>query len=194
MPQLRSLQKFPGGKAFGLRHSGDKACGIPDKDTIVMTGGNYHDHVTRYNANGFVEELPRLPKTRYSHACAALPLTGAFIVAGGYASGYTPSVLTLLPGASDWTYLNPLPQPLSDVCASIVGGNIRLSGGYDGSSFKSGVLEYPPEPSNQWITVGQLKRKRRNHGVLSITPELLPCLEGCLVLYKFTKIDDLNLL
>ena len=36
-----------GGGTFELRHSGDLACGIPDKDTFVMTGGFRHNHVTR---------------------------------------------------------------------------------------------------------------------------------------------------
>ena len=39
-----------GGGTFDLRHSGFGACGIPDEDTIVMTGGgDYpgHNHVTR---------------------------------------------------------------------------------------------------------------------------------------------------
>ena len=36
-----------GGGTFALRHSGDLACGIPDEDTIVMTGGNFHNYVTR---------------------------------------------------------------------------------------------------------------------------------------------------
>ena len=30
----------------------------------------------RYNISGFVEELPKLPENRQSHACAALPVTG----------------------------------------------------------------------------------------------------------------------
>ena len=36
-----------GGGTFELRHSGDRACGIPDEDTIVMTGGQNSNHVTR---------------------------------------------------------------------------------------------------------------------------------------------------
>ena len=37
-----------GGGTFELRHSGYHACGIPDEDTIVMTGGwPQHDYVTR---------------------------------------------------------------------------------------------------------------------------------------------------
>ena len=31
---------------------------------------------TRYDVNGFVEELPQLPENRYGHACSALPATG----------------------------------------------------------------------------------------------------------------------
>ena len=37
-----------GGGTFALRHNGYHACGIPDEDTIVMTGGgDPHDYVTR---------------------------------------------------------------------------------------------------------------------------------------------------
>ena len=36
------------GGTFALRHNGYHACGIPDEDTIVMTGGgDPHDYVTR---------------------------------------------------------------------------------------------------------------------------------------------------
>ena len=37
-----------GGGTFKLRHSGRWACGIPDEDTIVMTGGVLHNYVTRW--------------------------------------------------------------------------------------------------------------------------------------------------
>lgn len=46
--------------------------------------------------------------------------------------------------------------------------------------FACQVLEYQPEPSNQWTTVGQLETKRGFHAVLSIGSEALPCLLGCL--------------
>jgi len=172
----------PGGGTFDLRHSGFGACGIPDEDTIVMTGGgDYpgHNHVTRYNVNGFVEELPQLPGNRSGHACAALPSTKAFIVAGGSdGSKWLNSVLTLLPGAQAWTPLASLPRVLLYSDASIVGGKMRVTGGWEGSSYRSEVLEYQPDPSNQWTTVGQLKTRRDGHAVLSIGPELLPCFEA----------------
>ena len=44
-----SLSQFvTGGGTFALRHNGYHACGIPDEDTIVMTGGwPLHNYVTR---------------------------------------------------------------------------------------------------------------------------------------------------
>ena len=44
--------------------------------------------------------------------------------------------------------------------------------------FACQVLEYQPEPSNQWTTVGQLATGRYDHAVLSIGSEALPCLQG----------------
>ena len=118
----------------------------------------------RYNISGFVEELPKLPENRFQHACAALPATGvrpsrpitrvsvycnvpthifqAFVVAGGRKdiSNILSSVLTLLPGAEAWTSLASLPRPLTAARASVVGGKIRLVGGYDGESTRSEVM------------------------------------------------------
>ena len=37
-----------GGGTFQLEHSGEDACGIPDGETIVMTGGNTPNYVTRW--------------------------------------------------------------------------------------------------------------------------------------------------
>ena len=54
------------------------------------------------------------------------------------------------------------------------------------------VLEYQPEPMNHWNIVGQLETKREWHGLLTIDPEALPCLQGCLS--KLTKVGYLNIL
>jgi len=184
---LRNAEILPGGGTFPLRHSGFRACGIPDGETIVITGGRpsnsqAHNYVTRYAKSGFVEELPQLPENRRDHACAALPSTKAFIVAGGASDdSMVTSVITLLPGAQAWTPLASLPRSLGFAPASIVGGKMRVTGGWDGvrdSPLRSEVLEYQPEPSNKWITVGHLEAGRYYHAVLSIGPELLPCLKG----------------
>ena len=174
-----TAETVPGGGSFGLHHNGYEACGIPDAgDTIVLTGGKGHNYVTRYDVIGFMEELPQLPENRNGHACAAIPATGALVVAGG--EGYISSVLTLLPGAADWTPLASLPRPLDNARASIVGGRLRLVGGRDdGSSYRSEVLEYHPQPWNQWLTIGRIQQERYDHAVLSVGSEQLPCLTKC---------------
>ena len=63
-------------------------------------------------------------------------------MAGGITSGRTSSVLTLLLGAANWTDLASLPRPLVGARASIVGGRLRLTGGFDGSSRRSEVMAH----------------------------------------------------
>ena len=64
------------------------------------------------------------------------------MVAGGIdgSDNYLSSVLTLLPGATAWAPLASLPRKLGLAQASIVGGKMRVTGGYDGSSRRSEVV------------------------------------------------------
>ena len=65
------------------------------------------------------------------------------MVAGGYTSDWTSSVLTLLPGAAAWTPLDSLPRPLEGAQATIVGGRLRVTGGRDdGDSYRSEVIAH----------------------------------------------------
>ena len=66
----------------------------------------------------------------------------AFVVAGGreYGFNYLSSVLTLLPGAPAWTPLASLPRALSEARASVVGGKMRVTGGYEGGARRSEVM------------------------------------------------------
>ena len=68
----------------------------------------------------------------------------AFVVAGGYTHtdgyNYLSSVLTLLPGAPAWTPLASLPRALGYARASIVGGKIRVTGGYERGASRSEVM------------------------------------------------------
>ena len=45
-------------------------------------------------------------------------------------------------------------------------------------SFAWQVLEYQPQPWNQWVKIGDLAQARSFHATLSIGPEQLPCLSG----------------
>ena len=69
----------------------------------------------------------------------------AFVVAGGLSHSYSrysylSSVLTFLPGSAAWTPLVSLPRALTAPRASVVGGKIRVVGGYGGGSYRSEVM------------------------------------------------------
>ena len=42
--------------------------------------------------------------------------------------------------------------------------------------FACQVLEYQPQPWNQWVKIGDLQQARAAHATLSIGPEQLACL------------------
>ena len=46
--QRQASNPIPGGATFSLRHSGEEACGIPDGETLILTGGDIHTFVTRW--------------------------------------------------------------------------------------------------------------------------------------------------
>jgi len=59
----------------------------------------------------------------------------------------------------------------------IVGGRIRVTGGFNGNVRRSEVLEYHPEPWDQWLNVGNLQAESGGHNaVVSIGPQQLACL------------------
>ena len=69
----------------------------------------------------------------------------AFVVAGGLTykdslSNRLSSVLTLLPESTAWTPLASLPRALTAPRASVVGGKIRVTGGW-GESFTSSEVK-----------------------------------------------------
>ena len=189
------IHPLSGAGNFTLEEHGHAgfACGIPDGDSIVLTGGCCsHTNVTRYNISGFVQKLPQLPEERSEHACASLPANGALVVAGGQRYGapgssfLTNTVLMLFPKATAWAHLASLPGKLYNPRVSIVGGRLRLSGGLGDSrggsspgSAQNEVLEYHPEPWNRWITVGYIERGRADHAILSVGPQQLSCLSEC---------------
>ena len=89
-----------------------------------------------------LEEMIPLPNIRSCHACGHYPTeegkvrgegstSQALLVAGGWQSSVS-SVITLLPSASSWTTLNPLPNfpNLAKIGYSMVGGRLWLVGGY----------------------------------------------------------------
>ena len=46
--QRQASNPIPGGATFSLRHRRIRACGIPDGETLILTGGAVHNFVTRW--------------------------------------------------------------------------------------------------------------------------------------------------
>ena len=64
----------------------------------------------------------------------------AFVVSGGFSKTLSNLVWTLERGAEKWTSLESLPQNLYGGKASIVGGRLRITGGYSVEGYSSKVL------------------------------------------------------
>ena len=132
---------------------------------------------------------------------------------GNNGSANLASMLTLLPGASVWTALAPLPRSLYGAGALFVGGRLRLTGGRDdGGSYRSEVsdfrtqtfnldnvqnsstkvLEYYPVPWNTWVNIGNLPSGRALHAVLPIGPQHIACVAGEVRLSKILVFSSLS--
>ena len=49
-----------------------EGCGIPDGDSIILTGGaRTENRASRYTVNGWLENLPDLKIGRTNHGCAS---------------------------------------------------------------------------------------------------------------------------
>ena len=111
-------------------------------------------------------------------------------MAGGGTPDITSSVLTLLPSATSWTPLSPLPRRLVTPASSMVGGRLWLVGGYDSETYRAevrgGGRAYSPgtqvlqyEPSmDTWTPRGNITEARAGHGMVAVGPQDLPCLTG----------------
>ena len=116
----------------------------------------------------------------------------ALLVAGGGTPDITSSVLTLLPSATSWTPLSPLPRRLNAPASSMVGGRLWLVGGRDkdsdtyraevgggGRAYSPGtqVLQYEPS-MDTWTPKGNITGGRWGHGMVAVGPQDLPCITG----------------
>ena len=65
--------------AVAKRHIFRRACAIPDEDSVVITGGRAsgtRKKASRYNRQGWVEDLPDISIGRLHHACAGYTKNG----------------------------------------------------------------------------------------------------------------------
>ena len=78
----------------------------------------------------------------------------AFVVSGGFSKTLSNLVWTLERGAEKWTSLEPLPQNLYGGKASIVGGRLRITGGYSVEGYSSKVISLAIRESVKYCLAG----------------------------------------
>ena len=100
-------------------------------------------------------------------------------------------MLTLLPSATSWTPLSPLPKRLAGAASSMVGGRLWLVGGKGDSYIRitevgggwrayspgTQVLQYEPS-MDTWTPKGNITWGRALHGMVAVGPQDLPCITG----------------
>ena len=73
------LHLFLKKKIRAKRHIFRRACAIPDGDSVVITGGVMSEtrkKASRYNRQGWVEDLPDMSIGRFHHGCAGYTKNG----------------------------------------------------------------------------------------------------------------------
>ena len=130
------------------------ACSISDTTSVVITGGlddgDPISRVSRYNNNGWMEDLPSLNTARAYHGCSLYTtdtgekvnistderkvvlqyfLPQVYVVMGGYdGNSRLSSTEMLSEGEDTWRERAPLPRPLSSLRSVSLGNVIYLTG------------------------------------------------------------------
>ena len=75
-----TLITLAGTQVTGFELKQGEGCAIPKTDTVVLTGaGIDRTMVSRYNIQGWQEDLPPLSQGRADHACAGYTSSGRMV-------------------------------------------------------------------------------------------------------------------
>jgi len=161
---------------FDLKYDTYRACGFADEDddTFIITGGEYTGTtvatVSRYNKNGWMEDLPSLNTGRRDHACGSYLNNDGnriYLVTGGYDGNDLSSTEMMVKGDSSWSEVqNSLPARMSGL--RIISGNneIITSGGYDvdAGEYSDKILMFNKE-TREFEQIGKLEQRRNVHSM-----------------------------
>jgi len=173
--------------AFPVRYDAWYTCSITDvgSHSIIITGGFYLydtlDRVSRYDEDGFVENLPSLLFGRHKHGCGSFIRDDGnqvLLVAGGLLGDQDTSMSStevLAPGSDTWTLATPLPQARQGLAGVTVGNKLYMTGGADwdsawlNSTFPTDeILEWRDE-EQVWHLGLRMEKGRRFHAASSVT-------------------------
>jgi len=187
----------PGADPVTFNQTDWRACAIDDTDSVIITGDymavdedekddesnkysfsteHYYGSkkVTRYNLQGFVENLPRMKQGRWKHGCGAYQIgkSKVLLVAGGDSgntikSHYHTSTEKLVIGATSWTKVSPLPTRLAWVASVSLDNTVFITGGEYGGKYYSDVYAFDVD-QEKWRRVGKLQGPRAAHDATKV--------------------------
>jgi len=180
----------PHSPAFPVKYETRMSCSITDvgSHSVIITGGGFYDgeghnidRVTRYDEDGFVENLPSLLFGRYGHGCGSFLRddgTQVFLVAGGSdaATGLS-STEVLTPGSDTWRLATPLPYTRAGMAGVTINNRLYMTGGVTdyGNSYwlnstnpTDEILEWRDE-EQVWGLGLRMENARSAHAASSVT-------------------------
>jgi len=163
-------------RSYDAKYLTISTCTIEFSDSFIVTGGTSdHDHVSMYNATGWIRDYPKLSVGRKDHGCGFYvndDMKMVLLVTGGvpvFEYEDTPSTEVFVEGASAWTEGPSLPRALSGLRGVSVNNEVLMLGGgeYQTDVMYDVVQKFNPKiPS--WTNVGKLAEGRADHAVSKV--------------------------
>jgi len=162
---------------FKTKHHTENACAIQLDEYVVITGGQLNLHgasyVTKYDKNGWIEDLPELNTGRFSHGCAHFYNNLnelVYLVAGGLddlsdeSGEKLASTEIMVEGSSYWTTPLNLPNAIEGLVGISVNNQVFMIGGIQrlAEEPQSQILKYDAD-QNEWLEVGKMNIPRYYH-------------------------------
>jgi len=162
---------------YNLKHETRGACLIDEGGSYLLTGGQYtYDRVTRYDADGWLDDLTSLQQGRRMHGCSQFSDSDGklrAIVAGGYdQSRQALSSSEMFDYSSnEWEVISSLPVAVFGLTGVTLNNKPVMIGGEgeDGS-----VLSEMFELSNgEWSLIGHMNVSRTYHALTTLDRDSL---------------------
>jgi len=171
-------------RGFDLKHRIDDACGFGHDDVFIITGGRWTMRtVSKYNEDGWVEDMPTLNDGRRYHGCGHYISDNNdlyYLVAGGYGYGdsylKTTEIMSAFPnpesrskwGTQRWWFAENLPSHRQGLKGTSINGQIFMTGGHDGINYTDDILKFDGA-SMEWTHIGHMSLARNLHAT-SVVP------------------------
>merc|ERR1712012_671273 len=160
---------------FDLQHSSYSSCIIDEGETFLLTGDGTIPHVpvSRYDVNGWLEDLDNLNTGRQEHGCAQFTNKEnqkVNLVCGGWDDGANilSSCEMNIAGTSEWIMTTPLPLALGGLRGVTLEGRVLMTGGSDQDYYEHDQVWELNTDTMEWSEVGNIGKARRSHAVTAV--------------------------